>query len=64
MKKRRRPDRTGLKQLACWLPAGLVERLGAHVAAEPGRTQRGEVAVALERHLAGAATRSDVTAET
>jgi hypothetical protein len=51
VKKRRRPDRTGLKQLACWLPADLMDRLAAHVSAAAGRTQRAEVVAALERHL-------------
>lgn len=55
MKKRRRPDRTGLKQLACWLPADLMDRLTAHVSGSAGRTQRGEVVAALERHLAAPA---------
>lgn len=49
--KRRRAQRPGQKQLAVWLPAALMERLGAHVAEASGRTQRGEVAAALERHL-------------
>lgn len=55
---RRRPAKRqhpGCKQLSCWVAAGIVDRLVAHVGALPGRQQRQVVEAALDQYLARAA---------